>query len=203
VCALAAPSVAIAEPRPLSPQEVHTRIQKLGVGNWVGVRLQAGIAFSGKIVSINEHSMTILQYGYQDPTPVAYADVVYLEKGISVVGFPRKPLTPEVVHARLLKRGLGKWVGVQLQNGVAFWGRLVSVDESSFGLQLYGDPETTPVAYNDVVYLQAGLTGGQKALLIGLPVAFTAASIGMAVAFHNNEPKMPTMPSQPTGPIFP
>jgi hypothetical protein len=111
-----------------------------------------------------------------------------------------KPLTPETVHARILKRGLGNWVGVQVTSGAAFAGRIVSIDDQSFGLQLHNDPEITPVLYRDVTYLQTGLTGGQKALFIALPIAFAGAAIGAAVAFHNNEPKLPTMPTQP---VFP
>jgi hypothetical protein len=195
--------LAIAAPKTLAPEAVHERIQKLGIGNWTGVRLQTGVAFSGKIVKIDETGFALLQYGYQEPTPVLYGEVFSLETGMPMARTSGKPLTAEVVHARLLKRGLGKVVAVQLENGVAFSGTLVSVDENSFGLQLYGDPATTPVAYSDVVYLWSGMTGGQKAFFIGLPVAFTAASIGGLVAMRKNQPTMPTLPALPTLPVFP
>lgn len=203
ICLLAAPTMAYASPKPLNPEQVHARIQKLGAGNWVGVRLQTGVAFSGKIMSVDEHSFGLQRYGETAPTPVAYSDVAFIEMAISASRFSPKPLTAEAVRQRLLKRGLGNWVAVQLVNGVAFEGRLVNVDENSFGLQLWGDPEVTPVAFSDVVYLQAGLTGGEKALLIGLPLAFAGAAIGGIVAFKNNEPKMPTMPTLPATPVYP
>ena len=111
-----------------------------------------------------------------------------------------KPLTPETVHARILKRGLGNWVGVELQNGTAFVGRIVGVDDHLFSLQLHNDPEITPVLYSDVVDLHTGLTGGQKALFLALPIVFAGVAIGTAVAFRNNEPRLPTMPTQP---VFP
>jgi len=111
-----------------------------------------------------------------------------------------KPLTPAAAHARILKRGIGNWVGVQIDTGAAFAGRIVSIDDESFGLQLHNDPAITPVLYRDVVYLQTGLTNGQKALIIVLPIAFAGASIGAMVAMHNNAPKMPT---SPTSPVFP
>jgi hypothetical protein len=76
----------------------------------------------------------------------------------------------------------------------------VNIDDQSFGLQLHNDPEITPVLYSDVTYLQTGLTGGQKVLFIALPIAFAGVAIGAAVAFRNNEPKLPTMPTQP---VFP
>jgi small nuclear ribonucleoprotein (snRNP)-like protein len=136
ICSLVAPTLAIAAPKALTPQAVHVRIVKLGVGNWTGVRLQTGVAFSGKVVSIDEKGFALLQYGYQEPTPVAYGNVFSIETGMPVVRPSKKPLTAEAAHAKLLKRGLGNWVGVQLENGVAFSGRLVSVDENSFGLQL-------------------------------------------------------------------
>jgi small nuclear ribonucleoprotein (snRNP)-like protein len=202
-CALLAPSMAIAAPNPLTPEQARARIRGIGVGNLVGVQLRNGTAYAGKIVSIDENSFALQRYGEEQPTPVAYSDVVYLQVRLSVAYLSRRPVTPETVHARLLKRGLGKWVGVQLLNGVAFCGAIVSIDDNSFALQLWGDPEVTPVAYNDVVYLQTGFTSGQKAFLIALPVAFAGAAIGGAVAFHNSEPKMPTMPTQPIQPIFP
>jgi hypothetical protein len=113
-----------------------------------------------------------------------------------------KPLTPETVHTRILKRGLGNWVGVGLLNGTAITGRIVSVDDQSFGLQLHNDPEITTVPYSDVVDLQTGISKGGF-------WAITAAGIGgvvvMAVvgfnAVHKNA-QMPALPTPPTQPIF-
>ncbi|MGP8253292.1 MAG: hypothetical protein ACLQHF_14775 [Terracidiphilus sp.] len=200
ICVLLAPSMANASPKPFTPDQARARIRSIGVGNLVGVQLRNGIAYAGKIVSIDENSFALEKYGEEQPMRVAYGDVVYLQVRLSMAYLSRKPVTPETVQARLLKRGLGRWVGVQLLNGVAFCGTIVSIDDSSFALQLWGDPEITPVAYKDVVYLQTGLTGGQKAFLIILPVAFAGASIGGIIAFHNNEPKMPTMPTLPVIP---
>ena len=199
-CALLALPMANAAPKPLTPERARARIESIGVGNLVGVQLRTGVAYAGKIASIGENSFGLERYGEEQPTPVAYGDVAYLQARLSVAYLARRPVTPETVHARLLKRGLGNWVGVQLLNGVAFCGAIVNIGKDSFGLQLWGDPEVTPVAYKDVVYLQTGLTNGQKAFVIGLPVAFAAAAIGGAIAFHNNEPKMPAMPAQP---VFP
>jgi hypothetical protein len=111
-----------------------------------------------------------------------------------------KPLTPAVARARIVKRGIGNWVGVQIDTGAAFAGRIVSIDDESFGLQLHNDPAITPVLYSDVVYLQTGLTNGQKAFVIILPIAFAGAAIGGMIAMHNNAPKVPT---SPTSPVFP
>ena len=55
-----------------------------------------------------------------------------------------KPLTPQTVHARILKQGTGNLVGVELENGTAIAGRIVSIGEESFGLQLHNDPGITP-----------------------------------------------------------
>jgi small nuclear ribonucleoprotein (snRNP)-like protein len=196
--------MAIAEPKPLSPDQVHERILKLGQGNWVGVQLQNGIAFSGKIVSIDQKGFSVLKYGEPDPTPVFYSEVYSLQTGISVARLRGKPLTLDAIHTRLLKRGLGTWVGVELQNGIVFGGRVVSIDQNSFGMQLYGDPETTPVAYEDVVYLQAGAP--QKAFWIIMGVGI-GSSIGLALFAHHEMDSMkaqsPTMPTIPTSPVFP
>ena len=200
VCTLLAPSMASAAPTPLTTDKVRARIRSIGVGNLVGVQLRNGVAFAGKIASLDENSFGLERYGEEQATPVAYGDVVYLQVRMSVAYLQRRPVTPEDVHARLIKRGLGKWVGVQLLNGVAFCGAIMSIDEDTFGLQLWGDPQVTPVAYKDVVYLQTGLTDGQKAFVILLPIAFAGAAIGGAIAFHNSEPKLPAQPAQP---VFP
>jgi hypothetical protein len=114
-----------------------------------------------------------------------------------------KPLTPGTVHARILKRGLGNWVGVDLLNGTAVVGRIVSLDDQSFGLQLHNDPEVTTILYGDVVDLHTGISKGGF-------WAITAAGIGGMIvvavvgfnAVHKNE-QMPTLPGQPTQPVFP
>jgi small nuclear ribonucleoprotein (snRNP)-like protein len=203
VCALLAPSMACAAPKPLTPDKAHARILKLGLGNWVGVRLQSGVAFSGKIISIDEQSFSLQRYGDTEATPVAYSDIFDLQMGMPMARSSRNPLTPEVVHARILKLGMGNWAGVQLQNGIAFSGRIVSIDENSFGLQLYGDPEITPVAYSDVVYLQTGMTVKGFWILtgVGFATVTTAAIVGFHEV-HSQQQQMPTLPTQPVTPIY-
>jgi hypothetical protein len=111
-----------------------------------------------------------------------------------------KPLTPEKVHARVLRQGLGNWVGVELQNGTAFAGRIVSVDEQSFGLQLHNDPEITPVLYGDVVCLHTGISHGA---FWGFTIAGFGGVVAMALIAHHEMAKMPTLPTEPAQPVFP
>jgi hypothetical protein len=111
-----------------------------------------------------------------------------------------RTITPEKIHARVVKQGMGNLVGVELQNGTAFWGRIVSIDEQSFGLQLHNDPAITPVLYSDVVRLHTGITHAGF-------WAITAAGIGGVVALalvaHHEMAKMPTLPTEPAQPVFP
>jgi hypothetical protein len=114
-----------------------------------------------------------------------------------------KPLTPETVHARILKRGVGYWVGVQLQNGVEISGRVISIDQQSFGMQLYNDPEITTVLYADVIDLRMGIT--RKGFWIMTAAGFAAVAAMAAVSIHEmnkNKLQMPTMPTQPVFPIY-
>lgn len=111
-----------------------------------------------------------------------------------------KPLTPGTVHARILKRGVGNWVGVELLNGTAIVGRIVSVDDESFGLQLHNDPAITPVRYSDVVGLHTGISNGA---FWGLMIAgFAGVAAMAAIGIHevHEHSQMPTLPSQP---VFP
>jgi len=112
-----------------------------------------------------------------------------------------KQLTPQVVHARILKRGVGNWVGVELLNGTAFVGRIVSVDDDSFGMQLHNDPAITTLHYADVLNLHTGISNGAFWGLtvagIGGVAAFAAIGIHMV---HENEHPLPTLPATP---LFP
>jgi len=114
-----------------------------------------------------------------------------------------KPLNAESVHARILKRGVGNWVGVELQNGTAFVGRIVSVDEQSFGLQLHNDPAITPVRYSDVAGLNTGISHGAFWAITAVGVG---GLIAMALIAHHElskQPTFPTLPAEPTQPVFP
>jgi len=111
-----------------------------------------------------------------------------------------RPLTSDKIHARLVKQGMGNWVGVELANGTAFWGRIVSIDDQSFGLQLHNDPAITPVLYSNVVRLHTGVSHGAF-------WAFAVAGIGgvvvLALVAHHEISKMSTLPTEPTQPLFP
>jgi len=111
-----------------------------------------------------------------------------------------RPLTPEAARARIVKRGIGNWAGVQVRSGAAFAGIIVSIDDYSFGMQLHNDPAITPVLYSDVVYLQTGLTNGQQAWFIAAPIAFAGVSLGIVFAMRKSPPELPTRPTQP---VFP
>jgi hypothetical protein len=103
-----------------------------------------------------------------------------------------KPLTENQVHSRLLKRGLGNWVGVEMQDGTAFVGRIVSIDDQTFGLQLHNDPQVTAIFYSQVSCLQ---TGPPRGLIVGIAVAGIGGVVAMAaVGFHevNEHDKLPT-----------
>jgi hypothetical protein len=111
-----------------------------------------------------------------------------------------KQLTPEAVHSRILKRGIGNWVGVELQNGTAFAGRIVDIDQQSFGMQLHNDPSITSIRYVDVLNLH---TGVPRAALLGVIAGGVGAVVAMAVLMHPETPPMPAFPTQPSLPLVP
>jgi hypothetical protein len=106
-------------------------------------------------------------------------------------------LTAEKVHARILKRGLGNWVGVEVSSGAAFVGKIVNIDDESFGLQLHNDPQITQVPYSDVIDLHTGVSTGGFWAILGVGVGGMVA-MGL-VAHHemSQMPKLPTLPNQP------
>jgi hypothetical protein len=108
-----------------------------------------------------------------------------------------KPMTPEKVHARILKRGLGNWVGVEVGSGAAFVGRITNIDTDSFGMQLHNDPYITQVPYSDVVDLHTGAPNGA---FWGILAAGIGGSVALALFAHHEMsqmPKLPTAPNQP------
>jgi len=109
-------------------------------------------------------------------------------------------MTPETVHARILKRGLGNWAGVEVSSGAAFIGRIVNIDEESFGLQLHNDPYITQVPYSDVVDLQTGPPKGAFWAIVGTGVGGMVALALVAHHEMSQMPKLPTLPNQPTIP---
>lgn len=114
-----------------------------------------------------------------------------------------KPLTPEKVRERILKQDLGSWIGVELQNGTVFGGRLVRVEPDSFGLQLHNDPGITPVLFSDVVCLHTGVSRGafEAIAIAGVSGVVVAAIVGFGLVHRHSQ--MPTLPNQPTQPVFP
>ncbi len=93
-----------------------------------------------------------------------------------------KPLTPERVHARIVKAGLGNFAAVQLQSGVAFGGRIVSIDDQSFSMQLHNDPQVTAVFYSDVTQLNTGISRATFWTIAGIGVGAVVA--GAVIGFH-------------------
>ena len=111
-----------------------------------------------------------------------------------------KPMTPEKAHARILKRGLGNWVGVEVSSGAAFVGRITNIDNDSFGIQLHNDPQITQVYYDDIVDLHTGAPAGA---IWGILAAGIGGIVVLGVVAHHEMsqmPKLPTLPTQP--PIY-
>jgi len=114
-----------------------------------------------------------------------------------------KQLTPETVHVRILMAGLGNFAAVQLQDGVAFGGRIVSIDDQSFSLQLHNDPEVTAVFYSDVVQLNTGISHAAFWTIFGIGIGGTVAMAVIGIHEVNKHSQLPTTPASPTAPIFP
>lgn len=112
-----------------------------------------------------------------------------------------KPIGADEAREKLVKRGVGNWACVEEKSGLALCGRITTIDEQSFGLQLHNYPDVTSVFYGDVIALHFGLSGKGVAALIGGTVA--AAVITGVVMHHEFEENKPQLPSTPTMPVFP
>jgi hypothetical protein len=112
-----------------------------------------------------------------------------------------KPLTAEKAREKIVKRGVGTWLCVEERNGLLLIGRIASIDQDEFGIQLENYPEITPVYYSDVTRLHFGLSGKGLAVLIAAPIA--AGVITALVMHHEFETHSPQLPAQPSQPLFP
>jgi len=113
-----------------------------------------------------------------------------------------KPVNPETIHRKIVQRGIGSWVCVEESNGVLLIGRITSIDEQSFGMQLDNYPEITTIPYTDVVKLRnAGISSKSMAIWaaagVGSVVAFALIAHHEMNNFKNNEPTLPPMPPYP------
>lgn len=120
----------------------------------------------------------------------------------SLASAKSKPLTIEAIHARLLQRGLRNWAGVELRDGVVLWGRIVSIDKQSFGLQLHNDPAITTITYSDIVKLDAGLTRKQGWTIGGICGGVVIGLIAGMIPLMKDHPN-PLKPPQAAEPIIP
>jgi hypothetical protein len=114
-----------------------------------------------------------------------------------------RPLTSEMVHARIVKQGMGNWIGVELRNGTASAGRIVSIGEQSFGLQLHNDPGITLVMYSDVMRLHTGIPHGAYFTVVAIAIGGVILFAVIGFAEVHKHAHMPAMPGQPAAPLFP
>lgn len=110
-----------------------------------------------------------------------------------------KPLDPQTVHYKIIKRGVNNWIALQESDGVQLFGRILDISDHSFTLQLHNDPRVTQILYADVEYLQTGWSTTQKVIAFSGLAAVAGGAIYGIVHIHNLENK-PLQP--PTPPPF-
>ena len=109
-----------------------------------------------------------------------------------------KPLDAQKLHEKILKRGIGNWVYIEERNGIALIGRITAIDDYSFSLQLENYPEATPILYNDVIRIRAGLSNKAIiALIAGTVAAAAITGVLMHNAYESSKARLPTIPAQP------
>ena len=104
-----------------------------------------------------------------------------------------KPLDPGTVHARVMKRGVDRWIALEERNGVQLFGRILSIGDTSFTLQLHNDPQTTEIPYSDVAYLRTGFTAGERGFMVAGIIAVAGLAAWGFIHVHdlNNKPLTP------------
>jgi hypothetical protein len=114
-------------------------------------------------------------------------------------GASPKQVNPETIHRKILERGTGKWVCVDMKNGTAVLGRIAAIHEQSFDMQLDNYPDVTTIAYADVERIRrVGLGRKGTVIMIGAGVG-GAIAIGLIAQHEMNNIKM-SQPALPTTP---
>jgi hypothetical protein len=61
-----------------------------------------------------------------------------------------KNVDPATIQRKVVERGAGRSICADIPNGTAVVGRIASISELSFGMQLDNDPDVTTISYADV-----------------------------------------------------
>ena len=112
-----------------------------------------------------------------------------------------RPLDPGTVHVKVLKRGIGNFIAVQLADGIQLWGRILAVGDHSFTLQLHNDPQPTEVFYSDVAYTGTSFSTGQKIFMIGSIAGVAGFATWGFIHIHNLQSKPLAPPTPPNMPF--
>jgi len=110
-----------------------------------------------------------------------------------------RPLDAATAHARIVKRGINRVVGVEESNGVILGGRILAINPDSFTLQLFNDPQPVTIQYADVTALQSSPSRGFW-IVTGVGIAaVTGLAIWGFVHMHNfqQQHQLPSQPSLP------
>lgn len=119
------------------------------------------------------------------------------------VAFARpKAQNPETIHRKIVERGIGNWVCIEESNGVLLVGRITTIEEQAFGMQLENYPDITMIRYADVVRLR-NLTASGKVMGIWIGASVAVFVAGALIMHHEFEKNKPTLPPNPTVPTWP
>jgi len=110
-----------------------------------------------------------------------------------------RPLDAATVRARVVKRGVDRWIDVKDKTGLELVGRILTIGDTGFTMQLPNDPGPTAIAYADLIDLRTGLTGGEKTFIASSLAGSAGFAIWAAVHFHNvsTQHQLPVTPALP------
>jgi len=119
------------------------------------------------------------------------------------IAFARpKQQNPETIHRKIVQRGIGNWVCVEEANGILLTGRVTTIEEQAFGMQLENYPDITMIRYADVVRLRS-LSSSGKAMGLWIGASVGSFVVVALVMHHEFEKNKPTLPQNPTVPAWP
>ncbi len=160
-----------------NPDSVKQRVDELGVGARVKVKLAGGKKLRGSIEAIDEEGFLLSSQRKAARRHIAYTQVARLKlakRSYRAAGQP-DPLEARRVVAAL---GVGEHVMVKVPGGKKLRGRIQAIEAEHFTLRLDREGTTTQIAYNQVWRVQENLSKGAKiAIIVVAAVVVTLLTI--------------------------
>lgn len=114
----------------------------------------------------------------------------------------QRPLSQaEKYHLKIVKHGLDARLWLKEKNGLEFTGRVQSIGDQGFELQIFDDPQLEPIRYDEIQNLR--IAPGYKAVVLWSLIGVGGITATSLIAMHSMQQHALSPPSTPPQPTIP